>query len=161
MQHPEDRRLTAEQDEPDLEALWEAEFAARVELIDEWVKQHYRFATEQHREVLLEAVIKELARCDGILTDDATAVVGRACARAWRKIAREMAHPCEVARTRRPQRSVHVRRPTVCRPRERRDGSRRSTRSGASRGDPSDSDGPGGAGDPEREVASRVAGWSR
>jgi hypothetical protein len=166
MQHPDgDHHPLDEPDEydpeyePDLEELAEMEFAARVELIDEWVKQHYRFATERHQEVLLEAVIKDLARRTDILTDDAPGVVGRACARAWRKIAREMTRPCETARTHLPQRLTHLRR-AGCRPRERRDGRRRTTSSASSGDDPGGDDGPGESG--RRDVATpSIAGWSR
>jgi hypothetical protein len=69
-----------------------------------------------------------------------------------------MTRPCETTQTRRPQRLTHLRR-AGCRPRERRDGSRRSTRSSASSDDP--------GGDPEpgearlQDVATpSIAGWS-
>jgi hypothetical protein len=147
--------------EPDLEAWAEEDFVTRVEFVDEWVEQRYGFVAGRHREVLQEAAIKALAPRAGVfdgdeeggiwLTDEATAVVDRACVRACRK--------CETARTRLPQRLVPMRR-AGCRPRERRDGSRRSTRS-ASRGDPSDSGDPGGAGEDDPDVAREVvAGWS-
>jgi hypothetical protein len=152
--------------EPNWEELAEHEFATEVELVEQRLYETYGFAKGQHREVLLEAGIEALARCAGPvsdgnedgglwLTDEAEAELDRALAREWRKISR----PRKTARTRRPQRSIHMRR-AGCRPRERRDGSRRTTRTASSGDDPGGGDAGGDAGDDHEHVASRIAGWS-